>query len=464
MPLPDDPVKWAVDAFRDGRNRTYDTCAAYMDGDQPLALATETFRSTFGRLFEAFFYNRAEAVVDAHADRLRVEGIAADDRTLANQAQEMWDRNRMDLREGHAEADAFGLGDAYLIVEMHPQRGDVHFWVQDPRTVRVHYADDVPGELDLAAKMWIDPDLKRARLNLYFRDRVEKYVSTSRTVATSGVDTPRGFTRYEVSGEPWPMPLGVTDTVPVFHVANNGRTNAYGRSELRNVLPLQDAVNYTLMTKMVGMEFGAYPQRVMIGVDTAQTDEEKAMLAAFRAGLNRIMTLEDPSAKIAEFTPVDLGQYLAVAEFWDVAISRVTKVPRHYLGMSSGEFPSGRALRLAEINFTGKLRDRTKAFGEVYTQAVAYALRLDGRTAVEPGLLRVNWAPVEPTSEEDVWDLILAKRSADLPLVSALREAGYDTDQIATIEEEKRAALYEAERAFGAGVPLDDGDGNDERA
>ena len=41
MPLPPDAVKWAIDAFRDGRNERYETYARYIAGEQPLAFATE---------------------------------------------------------------------------------------------------------------------------------------------------------------------------------------------------------------------------------------------------------------------------------------------------------------------------------------------------------------------------------------------------------------------------------------
>lgn len=462
MPLPTDGVAWAIKAFKDERNARYDTFASYVAGDQPNALSTEKFRAAFGRYFEAFAYNRCEMVVDAHADRLRVEGIGADDETLAQQAQALWDANRMDLREGHAETDAFGLGDSHLIVEMHPERGDVQFWVQDPRTVRVHYADDVPGERDLAAKLWIDEDTKHARLNLYFRDRVEKYISTNRANTTPTSAT--AFERYTIEGEDQGFTLNVTDTVPVFHIANNGRINAYGHSEIANVLPLQDAINKTLMDLFVASEFMAFPQRVFMGIETATTEEDKAKLAQIEAGITRAITLEDPNAKIGEFSAANLQQYLSVLEFLDKAVSRVTKVPVHYLGMS-GDFPSGRALRIAEAPFTAKLEDRTRAYGQVWSDALTYGLRLQGMTNVEPGMLRINWAPVEPSSEEDVWDLIMQKRGAGLALISALREAGYDPDQLDLLREEQdeeaQRSIASAQRAFDAGAVtpgLDDGE------
>lgn len=446
MTLPEEPLKWAVDAFKDGRNTRYATYQQYVDGMQPLAFASAKFRSAFGQLFEAFAYNRCASVVDAYANRLRVTGFGADDDTAAQVAQEIWDQNRMDVREGHAEADQLALGDSYVIVEKHPASGNIQMWIQDPRFIRVHYGDDVPGELDLATKIWID-EASYCHLNLYFKDRIEKYISTNR--APSGVPTSTSsFRLAEIEGEPNPVPLDVGDTVPVFHFANNGRTNAYGISELRGVIPLQDAINKTLMDTLVAMEFAAFPQRIMIGVDTPQTDEEKALFARFEAGMTRLWAMNNPNAKIAEFSAVNITQYLDVVEFWDKAIARVSKVPVHFLGMN-GDFPSGRALRIAESPFTSKVEDYQRANGQTWADAQRYGLRLR-KIETKPGAIRVNWASAASISEEDQLDLDTEKKQIGYPFAAILRERGTEPDQIEKIMDEKRQEDAEQRQLVGA--------------
>ena len=445
MPLPADPLAWAVTAYRDGRNTTYAMYEDYLAGRHPLAFATSKFRSAFGRTFETFAYNRAEAVVDAHADRMQVTGFGADDAALAQQAHAQWMANRMDVREGHLEADAFGLGQGYVLVERHPESGAVHYWVQPPASIRTHWSDDVPDTVDLAAKTWRD-ESGHQRLNLYFPDRVEKYISTNR--APSGIPvSATAFRRHKAADEPWPVFFAIPDTVPIFPVANNGRTNSYGVSELRHVLPLQDALNKTVMDTLVAMEFAAYPQRVVTGIQQPD-DETKDAIRRFEAGVSRILTLYGDNVRLGEFSSANMAQYLAVVEFFDTAIARVTKVPVHYLSMSGG-IPSGRALRIAEAPFTKKLIDRQRAFGGVLGAAVSYGLRLTGMD-VPAGALRVNWEPAAPISDEDVWDLILAKRRANMPLMAALREAGYDPDQVRAIQRELLIETGLGERAADA--------------
>ncbi len=442
MTLPADPLKWAVTAFRDGRNLNYETYAKYLAGKQSLEFATDRFRLAFGDLVEALTYNRCEAVVDAHADRLQVAGFAADDGVLAQAAQALWDANRMDVREGHVATDAFALGDSYVAVAMHPEPGrGVQFWTLDPRNVRVHYSLEAPGEIDLAAQTWQTED-GHSRLTLYFADHIEKYVSRTRTPSGLPVSAV-AFERYQPADEPWPVVFPPGRPVPVFAFANNGRTDSYGASELRNVIPMQDGVNKTLADMVVAMEFAAFPQRVLLGVDPP-TPEEQAIFDRFMTGVDRILTLSDANSKIGEFSAVNIAQYLAIVEFWDKAISRVTKVPTHYLGMT-GDFPSGRALRIAEGPFIAKLEDRQRAFGAVWSDIMTYALILDGKS-IEPGDLRVNWKSAAPLSSEDQLDLALGKKTLGMPFPQILRELGYEPTQLATILEDGQTDI-EAELA-----------------
>lgn len=462
MTLPADPLKWAIKAFNDGRNVTYGTYQDYIDGDQPLALATDRYRSAFGLLFDTFSYNRCEAVVDAHADRLQVAGFGADDEKTSQRAQDLWDANHMDVREGHIESDAFGLGDSYVIVEKHPISGNVHMWVQNPNTVRVHYADDVPGKIDLAVKTW-QTEEQYQRINLYFEGRIEKYISSQRAV--TAMPQPGSFKQLDTSDEPWTFTLGVPDVVPVFPFHNNGRTGGYGRSELRNVLQLQNALNKAMIDLFVASEFAAFPQRVIIGVEPS--DEQKTQAERFVAGLDRIVTLFAPDAKIGEFSAANIAQYISIIEYVDQAIARTARIPAHYLNGISGNI-SGRALRAAEVYWVKKLQDRQKAFSVPIAEAVSYGLALDG-LAVEPGKLRVNWDSVTAMTEDDELDLSLMKSTLGFPLETLLRELGYEPDQIAEILKEKAAAVDEAMREFNRGgiglaPPIDEDDEEEQAA
>lgn len=452
MTLPENPLDWAVKAFRNHKTEDYIKYQEYIDGIQPLEFATEKFRSAFSDTFATFAYNRCEMAVSAHTDRLEVEGFGANNDTVAQIAQDIWDDNLMDVREAFVMADAIGLGDSYVIAEVHPERGGIHHWVQDPRSIRVHYSDEVPGELDLAAKTWVD-ERGTQRLNLYFADRIQKFVS--KTKVPGGMpNSATSFETYDLDGD-WEFRLNVTDTVPVFPFANNARTNQYGRSELRNVIPLQDAINKSVMDMLVAMEFAAFPQRVLIGVDD-DSDEGMAKLARFQSGVDRMMTLFSPDAKLGEFSAANIAQYLGVIEFFDKTISRTTRIPVHYLGMDGG-FRSGRERIVAETPFVAKVENRQRQFGQRWSDLMRYSVRLDG-TNVAPGEIRVNWKSAAPLSTEDEIDLALQKQLLGFPFEALLREMGYEPDQIAAVVEEKARAADQVRRQFDMGDVVDDED------
>ena len=470
-----DPFLWAEDAFADGTlSGRYRLYRNYADGRQNLAFATPKYASTFGKLFEAFAYNRCSGVIDAHADRLQVTGFQADSDAVAQLAREIWDRNRMDVRSGQVHREAVRAGDAYVIVW--PETGELAeggveptIWPQAAEQIRVHYDDERPGLITLAAKMWLLHD-DRARLNLYWPDRIERYVSSApvagpvRRSASWDANPSPGIRRrstwipYELEGEPWPVP-NPWGTVPVIHFANDADVGRYGRSELRDVVPLQDGLNKVLTDFILASEQGGFPQKVILGLD-ADDEQVREGLRRLEGGLNKIFSIpadaDGNMPSIAEFAATNLQQFSAGVELFDTLISRATRVPVHYLQMS-GTFPSGRALRIAEAPFVGKIEDRQAAYGNVWEDAMALALRMRG--VADPGRLETVWQSAAPLSAEDEWDIALQKSAAGLPLDQILREMGsYDEDEIARImaEKDRRALAFDV-GLTGQGDPALDG-------
>ncbi len=467
--MADDVLAWAVAALRDAdRNRRYALVDRYYRGDQDLAFATPKFESAFGRLFEAFAYNRCAAVVDAHADRLHVEGFAATDPSHGEAAKRIWDRNRMDKRQGQLYTESLTSGDGYLLVWPDERTGLSTLWPQRAVNVRVRYDDEQPGRVVAAAKAWTKRD-GRVRLNTYEPEKIRRFVARAKTAAASGVPVAASsFAAFDEDGgaAEFENPYRV---VPIVPFPNNASITEEGVSELRVVVPEQDALNYTLTAMMVAIELAAVSQKVILGLDNPPpvidpitgglvidpatglpVDPMAGPLAKFQFGVDRILTISGKDAKVAEFSPANLAQFLAVAEFFDTTVSRVSKVPVHYLSLSGG-FPSGRALRTAEAPFVAKLEDRQRALGNGVEDALSLALRIDGVAEPDGGFgLSTLWRSAAPMSAEDDWDLALQKVGVGLPLEQVLRELGYDEDTLQTvlgIVDGERTKLAEREDA-----------------
>lgn len=428
-----------------GRATSYTKCEHYYAGKHNLIFATEKFRNAFGFLFRTFADNLMPAVVDAVADKLQVTGFRVEegDAGAGDEAWAVWQRNRMDARAGEVHQEALRAGDAYVIV-WPDQRGNVTIYPNRAALCTVRYDDEIPGKVIWGAKLWFMQD-KKVRLNLYFPDRIEKYV-TSQTCPNGLPDGESQFVEFKVDGEAWPLAhdWGV---VPVFHFANNAAVGRMGRSELADVMPLQDALNKSVLDMMVAMEFAAFRQRWATGIEI-DFDAEGKPKAPFEPGVERLWTSDSPDTKFGEFEESDLSKYIEVQNGFRTEIARVSGTPLHYMMLNSGQLPSGEALRMLEARHLSKVKDRQGTFGNVWEEVIALALRMaDKGDSIR---LFTEWADPAPQSEKERMEALVLKQQIGVPETQLLTEAGYGAEQIKQMQAEKQAQRDAAQQQFNA--------------
>ncbi|MEQ1921016.1 MAG: phage portal protein [Pyrinomonadaceae bacterium] len=404
----------------------------YYDGDHDLAFATQKFENAFGTLFREFALNLCPVICDAVRDKLKVVGFSADSfgvtelqsrgggkapnsETSANSVnsatRKIWHTNRMDTRAGEVHKEALKNGDAYIIVWPNA-RGEAVFYPNRAASISVVYDEDSPGLIRCAAKHWLDAD-KHVRLNLFYPDRIEKYISRGKS--EGAMPDAKDFA---LMGQALPNPYSV---VPVFHFANNSDIGQLGRSELEAAIPVQDGLNKSVLDMLVAMEFAAYRQRWAAGIEV-EYDADGKTVAPFKAGIDHLWIANDPSARFGDFEAAQLEQFLKVKDGFRVDIASVTGTPLHYLLQNTGGFPSGESLKKAETRFLAKVRDRQTSFGQVWADVMEFALRIEGRKTAR---LITEWEDPAPMSEREVLENILLKKQIGLPVEQALLEAGY---------------------------------------
>lgn len=425
-------------ALRQLRSRlvSYQLWDRYYGGHHRLAFATEKFRGAFGSLFSALADNLCPAVVDAVADRLRVIGFGVEEglETATATAWEIWRANRMDRRSGEVHVEALRSGDAYVIV-WPDEEGLPRLYPQSGAAMTVHYNEDMPGSMDYAAKFW--PVEGKLRLNLYFPDRIEKYVSRKQVDALP--ETSKGFEPHEVLGELWPLP-NPWEIVPVVHFANNTGVGEFGRSELSDVIPLQDALNKALADMLVAMEYVALPQRWATGLDVDLDEVTGKPKVPFTPGVERVWAVGDPAVTFGQFDPANLQQFLAVQDSFRMEIARVSGTPLHYLMLGGGEFPSGEAMRTAEARFLAKVEDRQLAFGNSWEDVLRLALMMSGESGVG---LSTLWRDPTPRSAKEVAEVSLIKEQLGVSRDQILRELGYSPEEIERMATEREATTVQ---------------------
>lgn len=438
-------IEIALKNFR-ASSEKYRKAERYYKGDHDLAFATEKFKNAFGSMFREFALNLCPAVCDAVRDKLkvrefRVEQGAAD---APADAWRIWQANRMGKRSGEVHKEAVKNGDAYVIVWPNA-RGEVTIYPNKAGMCTVVYDEETPGRVLWAAKHWRAPD-KKVRLNLFYPDRIEKYISKgasentlpeakefvpysegtpsdslavagatrSRTEGGSPSDTAAGSAALHVLQNPYGI-------VPVFHFANNADIGAAGQSELEAAMPVQDALNKSVLDMLVAMEFASYRQRWAAGIEI-EYGEDGQPVPPFKAGVDHLWITENQDAKFGDFEAANLEQFLSVKDSFRMDMACVTGTPMYYFMQVSGDFPSGEALKKAESRFIAKVRDRQESFGQVWEDVMAFALAVEGKTGAR---LFADWEDPAPLSEKEKLENIVLKKEIGLSDAQALTEAGY---------------------------------------
>lgn len=412
----------------------------YYDGIQPLAFATDKFRTAFGSMFQAFAYNLCSVVIDTIADRLSVEGFGVEQGgdEIGATAWELWGSNRMDTLSGEVHREALRCGDAYVTV-WPDAAGLPTIWPQPASQMTVRYDEEQPGVILWAAKCWRQAE-DYVRLNIYEPDVIRKFISRQK-----GAMVPEKEGSLELYGDQpeLPNPWGL---VPVFHFANDSSVGIVGRSELAGILALQDGLNKALCDMLVAMEFVAYPQRYATGLETERGEDGKPK-ALFIPGTDRVWAVGAPDVRFGEFAPANLQQILSVINDFEQKICRVSGIPPHYMALITDP-PSGEALKTLETRFVKKCRARQAVFGNAWEDAMRLALRMAGQTT--GARLSCRWADPAPETAKGRAETIRLKTDIGVSRRQALLELGYGEQDVDRMTAESQAERALAIPALGA--------------
>lgn len=444
-----DQITWVLGSTA-GRRHVVAGYRNYYEGEQRLRFTNERLKSTFYTLFDRMRDNLCAGVVDALTDRLQITGFHPHDlpdgedpanHPMTSIANEVWRRNKMAIRSGDIHKETVITGDGFVVVWPDAD-GMPRIFPQWSDQICVDYDEEDPDRIVRAGKVWRAGGLYR--VTLYFPDRIEKYAVEAKEIPTTG----ERFDVFEVEGELWPLPnqYGV---VPVFHFANNSGLGDYGRSELKDIIPLQDALNKTIVDMLVGNEFVAYPQRWVTGLEVELDDEGRPRSKPFEPGIDRMFTTASPDAKFGQFDPASVDQFIRQHDSLRAAISRVSKTPLHVLMLASDrDYPSGEALKTAESPFVRKVEDRQITFGDVWEQVISFCLRIRNQAVdVEP---ECDWTNPAPRAELEEVQIAEIKSRLGISKRKLQQELGYSDAEIEAMANEVTMEAQSMADALGS--------------
>ena len=456
--MPDD-LTWVLKHLR-AKKGLYDLYHNYYRGYQRLAFATDKWESEFGQMVKGVADNLCPRVVNTLVDRLEVTGFTG---AQEARAADIWKANRLDLRSGEIHKEAAIEGDAFLLVWA-DALGEPTFYLNTADQMAVRYSQEMPGEIVYAGKVWIGED-GRGYATMYYPDRIEKYIT--RTKPSSGVLPEKGTKdlwdqRRVLVGvepglnegdpdqeieEPWPLP-NPFNRVPIFHFANDAGLGEYGKSELHDVVPLQDILNKDLSDRLITQEFHSFPQRYAVGLEPDYDADGNAK--APTSGPNRLWFTPDKDGKFGQFDAASLEGFIKVAENDRMEIGRVSGTPQHHF-MTTGTPPSGDALRTMEQPLTAKVDDRKDAWGAVWEDAMEFACSMPSGDAENVDLTTVWKDKTSVSSKEKAEEMVLWQ-TLEVPVQMIWQKLGFTKEEIDQMTEWKQQNAEAARDAQNAGI------------
>jgi len=453
------------------KQRNYDMYREYYDGEHATQLTDRQREYLQVKSGQEFNTNYCPIVVDAVAERLIVTGFDTNEESQEDEGEEStrmtqaetfwewWTRNRMDALQRIVHTSAGRDGDTYLIVSWDDERDRPVFTPEmaydGHQGVKIHYSQEKRGLVECASKRWRierggDAGYMR-RLNMYYPNRVEKYISDSR-------DDDGNWREYVEEGEEdhvkWWTDTGLENGaalgVPVFHFKAADWGYDYGKSDLHDIIPVQNALNKSVIDLLAAADTTGFRIFTMIGVDPSNLTIAPGMWSS---------SMKPPGgeggASIGHIPGENLAPMIELKDSFVSEIARISRTPLSYF-QASGQRAAEGTLKQQESGLVAKVSDRQVSYGNAWEDAMEMARRLSNAFGSGPEMsediaISTLWADAQVRNEKDHIETIgLKVEKLGIPTTIAWQEAGYSPAEIANM-------IEEAQRSDGFGfVDIDD--------
>jgi hypothetical protein len=418
----------------------------YYRGHQgKLRYASSEFADHFKSRYGTFSDNWCGVVADAPVERLEVVGFRLRDEAKPDEdLWRVWRDNDADFYSDQAFLDATISKRAFMMVWGNPA---------DETTPRITWEHPAQAIIDYdpethqrrsGLKCWVDDTTEYAtlmtptRIWKWQRSRFQGPQTESGLLV---VGAESGWTPREVGDEPWPLknPLGV---VPMVELPNRPRLIGEPLSDIAGVVAMQDATNLFWSYLFSAADFSSFPARVITGAERPKipilndqgqvVGERPVPLEKFRQ--DRILWLEDPNAKIAEWQAANLASYGEVIEMCVSHTAAQSRTPPHYL-MSRIVNANAETLKTAETGLVKRTEEKTKSYGRGIREGASLVALAQGDEAKARAMRSGTalWRDVETRSEAQAVDGAMKLHSMGFPLEYLAQRIGIDPDEITNI-------------------------------
>lgn len=398
-------IQTAIDQLQHGaQKRIYNE---YYRGNHPLIVSLEKLREIFKQSVN-FTLNHCGTVIDTVKDRLNVESFTTENQNANDAADAIYKSCRIGLLQDEVHNTALVYGHSFLVV----QAGDdgLEAFAHSPAMATVVYDDENPRKKIAGAKWWASG--KKTYLNIYTPDQIVKLQSD-----TMFPSSEKSFYMIEESPNEYGM-------IPVFEFV----LSECRESELKQLIPVQDAINKLYNDMMVSSEFNSFPWRVAI---TGQDISGLKMSPGNLLQLEPSAGDEQPTSLI-QFPKDDLAHYMNLINGLTQQMSSISRIPLFYF-QSTAQPPSGDALEILESPLVKKVESLQDRFEVAWSEFAEFALMLQG---IQSGAIEVNWTKPETRQESSAAATRKTNKEAGIPITTQLRQEGWTDEELNQLHED----------------------------
>lgn len=403
------------------RQAKYRQYRDYYDGRQGVTLTARQRQYLHVSDDTDFSANYMHIVVDSLATRLVVTGFeAAGDRKLT-ETMNLWARQmRINSMQGGIHTGCVRDGDSYGFVEWDERRRRPRFiphLAYDGRSGIHATYDESTVEPRFFTKRWTvetggqELPVGARRLNIYYEDRVERYWAN----ASGGVYGWRPF-----AGDGLAHVSPYLTGFPVVHFTNRARGFRYGVSELEPGIPMQDALNKSVVDLLAAADAAGFRIMIAVGFDPAD------MVIAPGAWIAVPDSTPDEAQAVA-IAGEPLRPHIENLGNFVERVAQVTDTPLSYF-QQNGQMASEGTHRQHEARMIVKARTLSIEVGEQWEEIMRCCIRMsnayDGTSWDEDADITTLWADFDIRDREE-------KMKARAEAVKALVEAGADLETAA---------------------------------
>ncbi|MGW4129487.1 hypothetical protein [Amycolatopsis japonica] len=423
---------------------------AYSDGPVEEVFTSRRIRRLLQDSGVTFQTLLGDVVIDAVANKLRIEAITSDTDAHTQLIADVDEANNMAQVRPAVMRRALQLGDSYLsawpVLDEggKPVKGEVLVSVYGPREMRVLYDEDKPGTPRLAIQRWTVKSplgVKRVRVDLIYDDRIEHFIARGQRSSKPG-----DFEPYSVDGRDAveQNPYGF----PVFHFHGTGLPGEYGTPEHKSFYGTQNKLLKLEIGHMAGVDFFTLPQRVALrdagrvgpsSIDDLDEDDFELPTTGQHSepakGDRKSKLSSEPGSmwdlegykNVLQLDPGDPKVFLDPRTAYLREGSVASSTPLHLFDRT-GQIPSGESLKTANEPLDSKSGIRRTSFDGTFRGFYRFVLKLLGVDAP----VSIAWAPIESTDETTKLGHARQKQELGVPIGQSLTEVGYKLDDVNT--------------------------------